>query len=189
MIPPERKMVVEKSTALRCGANLDQLEPGEQECDHNGCEYFEEAFNPEVNHPPAPVFGGDQMAALTVHQSGCIEERNRDAGDEKQHQQRAGLRSCDKRRLERATISTQPKHESDKEQNLPEATKIDVFVTLAAEPEPQVAKPLLDAQPLAGQRTANNENQRGEEYVHAEPLILRFVAADSRTNIKTCRQP
>ena len=54
--------------SLGCGANLDQLEPREEEPDHNSCEYFEEAFNPEVNHPPAPIFGGDEMAALAVHQ-------------------------------------------------------------------------------------------------------------------------
>ena len=57
----------------RCAANLKQPEARKEECDHDGCEYFEEAFNPEVNNPPAPIFRGDQVTALAVHQSGCVE--------------------------------------------------------------------------------------------------------------------
>lgn len=38
------------------------------ESDHNRCEHFKESFNPEVNYPAAPVFSGDEVAALTVHQ-------------------------------------------------------------------------------------------------------------------------
>ena len=94
MIPPERKIVVEKSTALVARADLDQPEPREEECDHHGGEYFEEAFNPEVNHPPAPVFGGDEVAALAVHQAGA----RRTAGWRCWRSGRAtaacGLRSC-----------------------------------------------------------------------------------------------
>ena len=40
------------------------------------------------------------------------------------------------------------------QQDLPEAAKVDVFVSLAAEPEPQIAEFLLNAQPFAGERSA-----------------------------------
>ena len=70
MIPPDRKMVVEKSAALVAVRISISLSRVKRNADHHRCEYFEEAFNPEVNHPPAPVFGGDKMAALPVHQAG-----------------------------------------------------------------------------------------------------------------------
>src|SRR5512146_1603728 len=54
-------------------ANLKQLEPCEEERDHNGCEYFEESFDPEVNNPPAPVLSRYKVAALPIHQARSVE--------------------------------------------------------------------------------------------------------------------
>ena len=56
--------------SLGRGTNFDQLEPREKEANHDSGEHFKEAFNPEMNYPPAPVFSSNEMAALTVHQSG-----------------------------------------------------------------------------------------------------------------------
>ena len=63
-----------------------------------------------------------------------------------------------KRRLERAHHQHQPEHQADEEQDLPEAAEVDVFISLAAEPEPHVAEALLDAQPLAGERSADDQH-------------------------------
>ena len=93
---------------LGSGSDLNQLESREQEPDHNSREYFEEAFNPEVNHPPAPVFRRYKMAALTVHQARRIEERNGNAGDKKQDQKRAVLALANQRRLESRDHQDQP---------------------------------------------------------------------------------
>ena len=81
----------EEDTA-RGRRDREQLESREQERDDDGGEDFEEAFHPEMHDPPAPVLGGDQRAALAVHQSGGVEERNRDAGDQEQHQQASDSR-------------------------------------------------------------------------------------------------
>ena len=98
--------MVEKSAALVAVRISMQLEPREEECDDDGGEYFKEPFNPEVNYPPAPVFGGDQMAALAVHQAGRIEERDGNAGDEEERKQSTVLALANQRRLERRTIRT-----------------------------------------------------------------------------------
>ena len=94
---------------------------------------------------------------------------------------RAGLRA--------ATIRTSHSTKPDEQQDLPEASEIDVFITLAAEPEPHIAKTLLDAKPFAGERSADHENQCTEECVDTEPLVLRFVSADGRANIESGGQP
>ena len=175
--------------SLGCGANFDQLEPREKEPDHHGCEYFKEALNPEVNYPPAPIFGGNKMAALTVHQASRIKERNRNAGDEEERQKRAVFTLANERRFESRDHQDKPKNQSDEQKNLPEASEIDIFITLAAKPEPHVAKTLLDTHPLAGKRASDHENQCTEECIDTQSLILRFVTADSWTNVKACSQP
>ena len=103
--------------------------------------------------------------------------------------ERAVFALANERRLESRDHQHKPKNQSDEQEYLPEAAEIDVFITLAAEPEPHVAETLLDAHPLAGERTADYEDQRAEECVDAKPLILWFVTADRGSNVKACRQP
>ena len=142
-----------------------------------------------MNHPPAPILGCHQLAALTVHEAGCIEERNRYAGDEKEQEQRPVLALANERGLERRHHQDKPQNEADEQQNLPESSQVNIFIPLAAEPEPQIAKALLDAQPFSRERTANHENQRAKEYINTEPLELGLVAADRWSDIKSCCQP
>ena len=72
---------------------------------------------------------------------------------------------------------------------MPEPSQIDVFISLTTKPEPHVAKALLDAQPFAGERPADHENQCTEEYVDAKPLVLRLVTADGGSNVKSSSKP
>ena len=71
--------------------NREQLQPREEERDDHGGEDFEEALHPEMHHPPAPVLGGHQVAALAVHQAGRVKQRDRDAGEQEHQQQRVAL--------------------------------------------------------------------------------------------------
>ena len=99
--------MVENSTRLVAVANREQLQPREQEGDHHRGEDFKESLDPQVNHPPAPVFGGDQMAALAVHQARGIEQRDRDAGNQEQQQQRVAFVRLSQGRFQaRATSAT-----------------------------------------------------------------------------------
>ena len=91
--------------------------------------------------------------------------------------------------LSERTISTSQRTRPTNKQNLPQPAEVDVFVTLAAEPEPQVAKLLLDAEPFAGQRTAHHKHQRAEQHIDAQALVLRFMPADCRADVQAGRQP
>ena len=142
-----------------------------------------------MNYPPAPVFSGDQRAALSVHQPGSVEQRNRDARNQEQHQQRMVFVAPRQCRPDAAPHQPQPESQSDEQQDLPEAPEIDVFVALRSQPEPQVAELLLDAHPFAGKRSDDNGDHRDEQYIHAKPLSFRFSAADCRNDVQAGRQP
>ena len=165
----------------RCRSNRQQLQPREQERDHDRGEYFKEAFNPQVNYPPAPVFRGDQRAALAVHQAGSVEQRDRDARDQEQHQQRMILVASRQRRLDAAPHQPQPEDQPDEQEDLPDAAQVNVFVTLRSQPEPHIAELLLNAHPFAGKRADDDHDDCDEQNVHAKALSLRFGAADRGT--------
>ncbi len=173
----------------RRGGHREQLQAGEEERDHHRGEHFEKAFHPEMHHPPSPVFRGDQIAALAVHQAGGVEKRDRDTREQEHQQQRVALVSFQERRLQSAPHQPQPESKSAEQQNLPEAAQVHVLVTLRAEPEPQVAELVFNAHPLAGERTNHDENQRAEQNVDAQPLALRFNPADGRCDVEPGCQP
>ena len=155
-----------KQSRPRRGADFDELEPCEEEPDHHRGEYFKEALDPEMNHPPAPVLRGNKIAALSIHQPRGIKQRYGDARNQEENQQRAVFALAHQRRLERRPHHHQPQHQADKQQYLPEPAQVNILITLAAEPEPEIAQALLNAHPFAGQRAAHHKNQRAEKYVH-----------------------
>ena len=91
--------------------------------------------------------------------------------------------------LDAAPHQPQPEGESDEQQDLPEPSQVHVFVALRSQPEPQVAELLLDAQPLAGERSDHDGDDRDEQHVHAESLTFRFGAAHRGHDVQTGRQP
>ena len=163
--------------------------PREQEGDHDGREHLKEAFHPKMDHPPAPIFRSDERAALPVHQARRIEERNRNARHEEQHQQVAIFVVLGERRFQAAPHQPQPEDQSAKEQDLPHAAKVDIFVALRAEPEPQVAQLLLDTKPLTRERTYDHGHQRDEQNIHAKALPPGLVSAHRGSDVQPGRQP
>ena len=63
-MPPERKIAAEEHRARPPWRGVEQPEPREQERDDHGREDLEEALDPEVHHPPAPVLGHRQVRVL-----------------------------------------------------------------------------------------------------------------------------
>jgi hypothetical protein len=61
---------------------LDQAEPGEDQGHDGGGEHFEEALDPQVHQPPAPVLDFRDMSVFVPHQGGAIEQADRDGGQE-----------------------------------------------------------------------------------------------------------
>src|SRR4051794_33280898 len=129
------------------------------------------------------------MAALAIHQSSSIEHGDRDTGDKEERKQGAVFAVALECRLERADHEHKPEHQADEEQDLPQPSQVDIFETLASEPEPQVAELLLDAHPFACQGSANDENQCGEQHIDSQALELRLMAADRRANVQAGRKP
>ncbi len=49
--------------------------------------YFEEAFHPQVHHPPAPVFDDRKVRVLAPSQAGAVEQADGPRRHQKQPQQ------------------------------------------------------------------------------------------------------
>ena len=63
----------------------------EQEGDDDRGKHFKEAFDPEVNHPPAPVFGHGQVRLPSPHQTGTVKQSDGSGGEQEQAQADGGL--------------------------------------------------------------------------------------------------
>src|SRR5262245_20615317 len=110
-----------------CRRHCQELQAGEQKGNHDGREYLEKALNPEVHHPPPPVFRGDQMALLPIHEPGRIEQRNGDTGDEKEYEQRLVLGTTCQCRSKRTEHEPKTEEETEKKKYLPETTENNIL--------------------------------------------------------------
>ena len=75
-------------------------------------------------------------------------------------------------------ISTSQKTKADEERQLPDTAKLDVLIALVAEPPVQVrGHPALQRHELATEGTDHHDDQRPEEHVHTQLLVLGILAA------------
>ena len=79
---------------LRREGRPNQAQPREEEGDHRGGEDFEEAFHPQVDHPPAPVFDDRQMRVLSPRQARAVEQPDGAGGEQEEPEQAALLAGC-----------------------------------------------------------------------------------------------
>ena len=158
-----------------------QAEAGEDEGRRRGGEDLEEALDPEVDHPPAPVLHHRQVAAGAEEEAGGVHQADRRGrAREHQHQRAPGV-AAPERRPEGAHHQGQPEDQPDEQADLPEAAEVDVLIALLAEPEAGVeAQALVDRQPLAGQRAGDDDQKGAEQDVDAEALEARLAATDRR---------
>ncbi|CAM5637632.1 hypothetical protein RLIN73S_04754 [Rhodanobacter lindaniclasticus] len=172
------------------GAHAQQAQAHEQIADHRGGEHLEEAFHPQVHHPPAPVLDHRDMGVLAPHQAGAVEQADRHGGQEQQADDRGAFLLAVHRRPQRAADQEQPQHQADEQEDLPEAAQVDVLPTLVAEPEVLRQIHLVHhRQPLAGERADHDDQQAHPQEVHPEPLELRLVTGDQRCDVQTGGQP
>ena len=190
MMPPERKIVAESSADLAANAGTDQAEAREEEGDHGGGEDLEEAFHPEMDHPPAPVFDDGQVGVLAPGEAGAVEEADGPGGEQEEVQQVALFAGDLERRARGADHQEQPDEQSNEQQNLPAAAQIDILVPLVPPEEGVgIGEFVLDAHPFAGERADHNEQQGAEQDVDAERLELGLFAADERSDEETGGEP
>ncbi|MNM65992.1 hypothetical protein D3C81_774590 [compost metagenome] len=118
--PAEQKD--DRREEYRTGGHSDsqQAHASEQEGHHHRGEHLEEAFDPEMDNPPAPIFGDRQMGMLPPHQARDVEQRNRGGGQQEQDQQVTRFTAFFQRGPDRPGHQEQPKEQSDGKENLPE---------------------------------------------------------------------
>ena len=172
------------------GTPAHQPELDEQEAHHRDREHLEEAFDPQVHHPPAPVFDRGHVRVLAPHQPGRVQQRDGDGGQEQQADDRGDLVLAPQRRPQRAPHQQQPQQQADEQEDLPETADVGVFPTLVAEPEVVLQAHLLHhREPLPGERADHDHQQAHEQEVHAQALELRFVPGHRRADVQAGGQP
>jgi len=114
-----------------------------------------------------------------VEEAGTVEEPNRRRRAGKQDDQLARAIAALNRRPQTAQHQHEPQHEPDEEGDLPGAAEVEILVALMTKPEAGAeAEVALHGQPLAGQRAEHDDDQRTEQHVHAQALILGLASAD-----------
>ena len=117
MMPPDRKIVAESSAASAANAGPNQSKPHEEEGDDRGGEDFEEAFDPQVDHPPAPVFDDRQVRVLAPGQARAVEQADGAGGDSsKSHSSCCCSPGFLQGRTQHADHQEQPEQQADEQQ-------------------------------------------------------------------------
>ena len=93
------------------------------------------------------------------------------------------------RGAEGAEHEDDPEEQTDREQQLPEASEVEILRALVAEPEPEIAEPIVDAEALADEATADDDGKRAEQRERAETLHRWFLTADEWCEEETTRDP
>ena len=173
--------IVANSTATVADFDREQAEPREQEGDHGGGEDLEEALDPQVHQPPAPVLDHRQLSVLVPHQACAVEQADRHRRQEQQRDDRPAFAPAAHGRPQRAADEHEPEQQPDEQEPLPEAADVGVFPALVAEPEVAIQAELLHhREPLAGERADHDDQQADPQQVDAEALELRLVPGDRR---------
>ena len=153
-----------------------QAEAREQERNCRRGEHFEEAFHPQVHHPPAPVLDHGEVRVFAPHEARAIKQPDAHGGGEQQCDDGFGFSARLHGGPQRATHQRQPDPQSREQEDLPETAEVHIFPALVTEPEITGETQLLHhGQPLAGEGADHDDQQAGEQHVDAEPLEFRLV--------------
>ena len=168
----------------------DKAHVVEDECEGGSSEHFEETFYPQVNHPPTPVFHHSDWRFFTVEQARSIEHTHTDHRSYEDSQQVFVCTFFFKGRDSTTQHQEQPQQQADHQQQLPEATQIQVFVTLVTEPEVQLRRnDVGQSKEVTCIRTADYDEQGDVQEVHTGTLEFRiFTAVHNRSQEQTCCQ-
>ena len=192
MMPPERKMMVENSTAAVAVAVSQQAHAREQEGDDHGGEDFEEAFDPEVHHPPAPVLGHGQVAS-----AGPTSGRRRRTGAMAAEAIRNSASRC---RFSPGLREGRPaapgpsgpaRGTGRRTGRSARSGRGRRIRSPGGRTRSSSTKPSFCCTPshCAGQRADHDDQQADEQEVHARALELRLVAGDGRGDEQARGQP
>ena len=162
----------------------------EQRRDDRGGEHLEDAFDPQVDDPPAPIFHDRDVRVLAVEQARAEQQADRNGSDDDEENERPPAFLL-QRRPQAAQDQRRPQQQADEQIDLPEAAEVEIFVALVAEPEVQRADAhvAVDRQPFAGERADDDDQQADEQEVDAEALELRLASAEQRRDVEAGGEP
>lgn len=126
--------------AHRGRAQAHKTEVVEHKGNGSRSKHFKEAFHPEVNHPPAPVFHDGKRGMFAVEETRAIEETHTHHGGNEDRQEVTVRIFVLQSVHGAAEHQEEPEQEAHKEHQLPEATNIQEFIALMTEPEVQVLR-------------------------------------------------
>ena len=135
-----------------------------------------------MHHPPAPVFHDGQVGVFAIHQAGAVKHAHAYHRSHENGEQVFIAGFVFKGADGAAQHQPQPQKQADKEQNLPKAAQIQIFITLMAKPEIQVRRDdVAQGKEVACIRAGHHDKQGNVKQVYAQRLIFRvFAAVDNR---------
>ena len=126
----------------------------EDERQRRGGEHLEEALDPEVHHPPAPVLHHREMRARGEEEAGGVHQPDGRGGAREHPYQGAGRIGPPQRGPQPAQHEAEPEQQTREQRDGPEASQVHVLVALRAEPEGEPERQLLvDGEVFARQRS------------------------------------
>ncbi|KAG1436377.1 hypothetical protein G6F57_020692 [Rhizopus arrhizus] len=130
-----------------------QAQRRENECQRRRREHFEEALDPQVHDPPAPVLHYRQVRAFAVEEARAIEQPDRADRRRQQRQQVLVAARLAQGGHDAPQHQHQPEADAGEFADLPQPAQVHVFIALMAKPEVQVGRhDLRDRQIVAGCR-------------------------------------
>jgi hypothetical protein len=126
--------------------------------DHDGREELEEVLDPQVDDPEPPEIRRREVRLRSGEQPDGVERRDRKGGEEEQPRHVAHV-LAPQPPAHRPKQHHDPEKEAYGEQDLPEATEVQVLEALVAEPGPKVARESEDPRPLPDEAPEDDYGQ------------------------------
>ena len=148
--------------------------------DHHRREELEEVLDPQVHDPEAPELGGREVVAGAGDQADGVEGGDRAGGQEEQPRHVARVLG------RQAPAQNPPEHEdpheqADRQQDLPQASEVEVLEPLKAEPvRGGVLEHAVHAEVGADQRPEHDHGERAQQREGQLALVLGLAPGDHR---------
>ena len=144
--------------------------------DHDRDEELKETFDPEMDDPEAPGVHHGEVAGAAEEHGRKIKQGNGQGSKEKEVGDLAFFRILSGR-SDSSDHQDEPEDQSDGKKNLPGPSKVKIFPSLMAEPEPEVSKKLIDPEHFAQQASDGDNDQGKKEEIDSLYLTFGFLSS------------
>ena len=138
--------------------------------------------------PEAPVVDDREVRVRPVERGRQVEDRDRHRRVEEEGGE-LSLHAGFHGRPQSPEHEEQPEHQAHGQQQLPEATQIEVLAALVAEPEPEAAELVVDPRHFPEEAAEDHHGQGAQEDKHAGPLALGLSPPHQRGKEEAAGHP